>query len=67
MARTSVLTALGSLLLVAHNASAVVHRVKLAKRSDEEFLQAKLARIGQNMQDHPHEDSAAAAAADKRG
>ncbi|CAM9190401.1 unnamed protein product [Pylaiella littoralis] len=55
MART-VLMVLGSLLLVAHHASAAVHRVKLAKRSNEEFVQAKLAQEAQEFrngfQDH---------------
>lgn len=58
MART-VLMVLGSLLLVAHHASAAVHRVKLAKRSNEEFVQTKLAQEAQEFrngfQDHFHE------------
>lgn len=58
MVRT-VLTALGSLLLVAHNASAAVHRVKLTKRSDEEFLQTKLAHLGEEFQNRVHADVAA--------
>lgn len=45
MARTSsaFLTLLGSLLL-ASSATADVHRVKLVKRSNEEFIEAKLNR-----------------------
>lgn len=60
MARTSVLTTLGSLLLLAlscDHASAAVHRVKLAKRSDEEFVSAKISRARSQLRDHLEDDA----------
>eukprot|EP00752_Nemacystus_decipiens_P002028 g1943.t1 len=61
MARTSssALAVLGATLLVAlldcRHAEAAVHRMKLRKRSDEEFVQAKL-RLAREHVAHPHHE-----------
>lgn len=51
MTRTTVLTALAGLAALTcqlPHAEAAVHRVKLKKRSDEEFVRAKLDKVHDN-------------------
>ena len=63
MARTSssALAVLGATALVAlldfRHAEAVVHRMKLHKRSDEEFVHAKLQLAREHVVHPDHEDS----------
>lgn len=55
MARaSSVLTVLGSLLLAStcQHASAAVHRVKLSKRPDKEFVNSKLDKAHHHHEGH---------------
>ncbi len=57
MTRTTVLTALAGLAALTcqlPHAEAAVHRVKLKKRSDEEFVRAKMDKVYDNT-DHDHD------------